>query len=53
MADPIELSGRDPGLDVGPDEIENLGGQPTRLAHAINVGGCLDYDGHGRSGSAA
>src|SRR4029453_8320236 len=33
----VELRGRDPGLDMGRDEIERLGRQPAGPAHALEA----------------
>src|SRR4029077_12824481 len=40
----VELGGADAGLDMGRDEVERLGRQPTGTAHALETLGAMNLD---------
>ncbi|MNJ72496.1 hypothetical protein D3C77_691530 [compost metagenome] len=53
VADAIQLLGGDPGLDVGLDHFQHLGGQAAGDAHLLDFFRGLDGHGHGGSLSGA
>ncbi len=46
MAQTVELTGGDTGLDVRGHEVQDFGGQPAGHAHSGDFFGCLDHNGH-------
>jgi len=46
VAQPVQFAGGDSGPDVGSDEIEHFGRQAAGQAHALDVRGSFDDDGH-------
>jgi hypothetical protein len=46
VAQVVQLAGGDAGLHVRGDEVEHLGGEPPGDAHALQLFGGLQDDGH-------
>ncbi|WP_395408794.1 hypothetical protein ACHMW6_18860 [Pseudoduganella sp. UC29_106] len=46
MAQPVQFAGSDAGLDEGGDVIEHLGPKAACQAHAFDVFGRFDGNGH-------
>ncbi len=42
----VDLAGGDAGLDVGREVVQHFGGQPPRVAHALDAHGVLVRDAH-------
>ena len=44
VAQPVEFAGRDPGTDIGRDEVERRRGEHAGAAHAFERVGAVDLD---------